>query len=140
MSATSTTKIRRTLGPHSRLLQHGIVGLSIDGRSQDGRFLRHAEASLIAHVGGSPSTTEMMLIRRLSRVMLRIEKFDQKMEAGQFTDHDGRVYNALQNVFLRTITTLGLKPPPPRQLTPQEQLAALTAAARRGRVQLDDDD
>jgi hypothetical protein len=133
-------KIRRTLGPYPRLLTKGIAGTSIDGRSQDGRFLRQFEADLISHVGGKPSTTELLLIRRLARIALRLEKFDAKMETGVWNDIDGRTYGALQGAYLRTLTVLSLKPPPPRQLTPQEQLAALTAAARRGRVQLDDDD
>ena len=134
-------KIRRTLGPHSRLLTKGVVGLSIDGRGVDGRYLRHAEANLIAHLGGNPSTTEMILIRHLARVMLRIEKFHAKLESGEWTDHDGRVFGALQNVLLRSIATLGLKPATARPLTNAETMAALSAAAARGqREHLDEEE
>lgn len=91
MHATSNIKIRRKLGPHSRLLQRGVIGRSIDGRSTEGRYLRDFEARSIQHLGGSPSTTEQLLITRLARIALRIELFEEKMLSGNFTDHDGRV-------------------------------------------------
>lgn len=132
MHATSNIKIRRKLGPHSRLLQRGVIGRSIDGRSTEGRYLRDFEARSIQHLGGSPSTTEQLLITRLARIALRIELFEEKMLSGNFTDHDGRVFGALNGAFLRSLQTLGLRPASERPLSPQEALARIHAVASAG--------
>ena len=94
--AASTANTAR-VGPHSRALRRGVVGDQIDGRSREGRFLRAAEAELIAHVGGSPSFTQRLLIRRAARAMLRLELFDAKLQSGNWSDDDGRTYGGLQN-------------------------------------------
>jgi hypothetical protein len=136
-----TKKIRKKLGPYSRVLERGVIGRSIDGRSTEGRFLRDFEARLVAHLGGSPAISQLLLIRRLARVALRLELFDEKLDAsGGLTDIDGRVYGALHNSYIRLIAALGIQPAPARPLSPSEQLAVLTAAARRGREALDDGD
>jgi hypothetical protein len=53
-------KSRGKLGPYSRRLQRGVIGglREIDGRSAEGRFARHLEAELTAHVGGNPTIVQ----------------------------------------------------------------------------------
>jgi hypothetical protein len=98
----------RRLGAYSRVLERGAIGDSLDGRSREGRFLRAFEASLTEHVGGSPSTTQKILIRRASRALLRLELFDEKMTSG-LTDHDARVYGGLSNTLRLAMRELGLR-------------------------------
>ena len=86
----------RRLGAYSRVLERGALGDTLDGRSREGRFLRAFEASLTEHVGGSPSTTQKVLIRRAARAMPRLKLFHEKLGTG-LTAHDARTYNALQN-------------------------------------------
>ena len=93
------------VGPQSRLLEHG----SLDGRSVEGRFLRAIEAQLSEHVGGRPTVAQHLLISRVARVALRLELYDRKLAAGEFTDHDGRVYNALHNALRLGLREIGMK-------------------------------
>jgi hypothetical protein len=98
------------VGPHSRALRRGAVGDQIDGRSREGRFLRAAEAELIAQTGGEPSFGQRILIRRAARAMLRLELLDAKMAVGSWTDHDARTFGGLSNNLRLTLRELGLKP------------------------------
>ena len=111
MKPTASTPNTVRVGPHSRALRRGVVGDQIDGRSREGRFLRAAEAELIAHVGGEPSFTQRLLIRRAARAMLRLELFDEKLASGNWSDHDGRTYGGLQNAVRLMLRELGLKAP-----------------------------
>ena len=99
----------RPLRPHSRTLDRGVIGSGIDGRSKEGRYLRAVEAELVEHLGGKKSTTQRIAIHRAARLMLRLEIFDQKLTGGEFTSHDARVYNALQNSLRLMLKELGLK-------------------------------
>jgi hypothetical protein len=106
-SAPNTARV----GPHSRALRRGVVGDQIDGRSREGRFLRACEAELVTHVGGSPSITQRLMIRRAARAMLRLELFDAKLASGNWSDHDGRTFGGLQNAVRLMLRELGLKAP-----------------------------
>jgi hypothetical protein len=53
---------RHRLGPHSKAIDRGAVGWSINGRSREGRFLRAYERMLAQHVGGQPSCVQAELI------------------------------------------------------------------------------
>lgn len=109
-SPSSHAKIR-PLGPHSKSLSRGAVGDTIDGRSREGRFLRQAEAELVAQLGREASFGERLLIRRIARAMLQLEKFDEKLSAGgDFTSHDARAFSALGNQIRLGLRDLGLKP------------------------------
>jgi hypothetical protein len=51
--------------------------------------LSQIERELVAQVG-KPSFTQKLLIRRLSRAMLRLEPLDEKHTAGTLSDHDSK--------------------------------------------------
>jgi hypothetical protein len=127
MIAEESRKVARAsrrLGPHSKLLERG----SLDGRSREGRFLRHCEAELAKHVGGKPSIAQRLLISRLARVALRLELFDEKIAAGTLTDHDARVYGALHNSFRLLLREIGMRGAAARATSLAEYLAAKAAA------------
>jgi hypothetical protein len=109
MESTTSRSGIAPLRPHSRTLSRGVIGATIDGRSREGRYLRAIEADLVQHAGGSPSTTQKILIHRCARLMLRLDLFDQRLTAGEMTSHDARTYNALQNSLRLALRDLGLK-------------------------------
>jgi hypothetical protein len=127
MKPVASTANTARLGPHSRALRRGVVGDQIDGRSREGRFLRAAEAELIAHVGGEPSFTQRLLIRRAARAMLRLELLDGKMADGSWTDHDARTFGGLSNNLRLCLRELGLKAVPK-----DKPLSLADIAARHG--------
>jgi hypothetical protein len=97
---------QRKVGPHSRLLRRG----SIDGRSREGRFLAACRAELEAHVGGTPSRTEAVLIDRISWLRLHVTLLDERAAAvGHMSPHDQRAYLAYSNAIVRAMRQLGLK-------------------------------
>src|SRR5690242_4027122 len=104
---------RFRLGPHSRAIDRGGVGWTIDGRSREGRFLAAYEAMLLQHCGSSPSTVQREIIRRCARLALHLELQDEKLMAGEPpTDFAGRQYLAWSNTLTRSLRLLGLQGPP----------------------------
>jgi hypothetical protein len=105
---------------------------SLSGRSREGRYIRALETQLLAHVGGRPSVTERLAIQRLARVSLRLQLFDEKIDAGAaMTDHDSRVYGALHNSFRLLIRELGLKSDAAPKAPSLADVAAQIVAAKR---------
>lgn len=115
------------LGPYSRRLHRGAIGESIDGRSAMGRFIRHLEAELAAHVGGQPSVTQRLLIDRMVKVRLQLDLLDGKLASGEWTPHDSRTYGGLLNAYRLTARELGMQPAAARPLTADEAMAAIHA-------------
>jgi hypothetical protein len=108
MNAVNPHRKLPRLGPESRTLSRGSLGDTVDGRSREGRFLLRVERSLVEQVGGAPSFTQTLLIRRLARAMLRLELHDERLMSGSATDHDARVFSALSNMVRLTARELGL--------------------------------
>jgi hypothetical protein len=96
------------LRAHSRAIRRGSLG-DLDGRSVEGRFLRLIEAELVEQLGGSPTFTQTLAIRRIARLALQAELFDQKMAAGDWTPHDSRTAAGINNAVLRALKDLGLR-------------------------------
>jgi hypothetical protein len=103
---------RKIYGPYSRVLRESPLYRTIDGRSATGRLIRDLEEQLYQHVGGRErsSVTQRLLIDRLIRIKLRIDAFDRRLDAGEWTDLDGRTYGGLQNAYRLCIRELGIKP------------------------------
>lgn len=120
-TAKRTSADRRPFGPYSRRLQRGAIGASLDGRSELGRFVRHLEAELVAHVGGAPSITQKLLIDRIIRTRLQLDALDEKLAAGSFAPHDQRTYGALLNAHRLGLRELGK----PAKAQPQDALQYL---------------
>jgi len=109
METATSQPSKRRVGPYCKALQRGAISNSIDGRSQEDRFLRRVEAELVAHVGGSPSFTQRLLIRRAAKMMLRLELLDDKTKDGALIERDGREYGALTNGLRLALRELGIK-------------------------------
>jgi hypothetical protein len=131
MNAVDSPRKLRALSSESRLFRRGVLGDRVDGRSREGRFLTKCERELVAQVGGAPSFTQRLLIRRLARGMLRLELLDEKMTAGTWTDHDARTFGGLSNAVRLLARELGLKgAPAEKPPSLGDYLAAKTGAAR----------
>jgi hypothetical protein len=121
-------KMRR-LSSESRLLRRGSLGgIGISGRSREGRLLRDTERALIEHVGGSPSFTQKLLIRRISRAVLRLELLDEKVAKGNWSDHDSRVFGGLSNALRLMLREIGVK------AAPQDKALDLDAIIARNKA------
>jgi hypothetical protein len=68
--------------------------------------LRRVEAELAARVGGSPSFTQQLLIRRAAKAMLRLELLDARTKDGSLS---GREYGALTNGLRLMLREFGVK-------------------------------
>ena len=75
----------------------GRFGGRVNGNSAEGRFLAKVERELIAEIGGNPTCSQTLLIKRCSMAMLRLQLLDEKMASGSWTGHDGRMYGGLSN-------------------------------------------
>ena len=117
MNAAESNQSRRRLGPYSRRLQRGAIADLYDGRSADGRFIRHLEAELTQHVGGAPSITQRLLIDRIIKVRIQLDLLDAKLAGGTWTPHDSRTYGGLLNALRLTARELGLERTPERTPT-----------------------
>ena len=116
---------RPRLGPYSRGLHRAAIGKIIDGRSEEGRFLRAYEAMLLRHVGSNPSAVMRQLIIRACRLALYVELMDRRsLIAGGMTEHDRNYYLAWSNALRRTLLAIGIeKPSPPPSQTLGDYLA-----------------
>jgi hypothetical protein len=109
MNAVDPMRKLRKLTSESRVLRRGVLGDRLDGRSREGRFLLQCQRELVTHVGGEPSFTQRLLIRRAARAMLRLELLDEKLTGGTWTDHDARTFGGLTNALRLMLRELGLK-------------------------------
>jgi hypothetical protein len=99
--------------PYSRILDRGAIGSlgKLDGRSAQGRLVRHLEAELVAHIGGNPTIAQRLLIERVIKMRLQLDALDMKLMNGGWTAHDTRTYGGLANAYRLTIRMLdNMKP------------------------------
>lgn len=82
-----------------------------DGRTREARLLRETRAKLIAHVGGTPSATQVMLIDRVAWLTLRLAQFDTLRAGGEAIDDV--LYLAWSNSLSRIMARLGATAPNP---------------------------
>ncbi len=85
-----------------------------DGRSADGRYVRHLEAELLDHLGGPDKVTTPMrlLVERACRLQVQLLAFDRKFRDGSFVPHDARTYAGLTSQYRLLLRELGLKAQP----------------------------
>lgn len=114
---------RYELGPHSRLFSRGAIG-RMNGNSVEAKFIKTIEAALVAHLGGSPSVAQKLLIRRVARAMLQLELLDLKHP---LTDHDLRLASSLDGRVRCGLKVLGMQATPPPAPTLDEIAAEIVA-------------
>jgi hypothetical protein len=122
------TRDQKRLGPYSKRLHRGAIGDIADGRSATGRFIRHLEAELTAHVGGSPTITQRLTISRIIRLQLQMDAFAAKLQDGAWTTQDSRIYGALLNAHRLGLRELGLKAAAAQPVDPMEAIRARLGA------------
>ncbi len=101
----------------------------VSGRSTEGRFLAVSRAELIAHLGGTPSTAQLVLIDRIGFLRLRLAKLDERLvREGDLSESDAKAYLGWNNALARTVRQLGLKATKPAGPDLQSYLASRRAA------------
>jgi len=109
--AGKLSRSQGAIGPYSRALARGSLGVGVDGRSAEGRFARHLEHELTLHVGGEPSIAQKLLIDQAIKIKMQLDALNEKLSSGNWTDHDRRTFGGLLNCFRLTLREIGLKPP-----------------------------
>jgi hypothetical protein len=83
----------------------------IDGRLLEAREERRLIKALTEHVGGRPSATQEILIKRTARFVLMLEVLERRvLETKDFGDLQARQMIALSNSARMNLVALGLKP------------------------------
>jgi hypothetical protein len=118
-------------GPYSRRLEVGIASL-IDGNTAEGNFARQLEVELIAHVGGLPTITQRLLIDRTVSIMLKIERFEAKIDSGEWTAHDSRTYGGLNNALRLMLRALDAGRPPKARAPSLAEVIARDRVSKEG--------
>jgi hypothetical protein len=123
---TSSPAKKQRIGPHSRAFKDGSLGLSIDGRSSEGRYIRRVIAELSAQLGRDPTFGEQLLIRRAARASLILDLFDSKiMSGGAWTAVDSNTMGGVAGSLRLILRELGLKPvAPPKKVDLATYLAS----------------
>ena len=94
--------------------------------------MRRIETELVEQLGGAPTFTQILAIRRIARLSLQAESFDTKLATG-WTPHDARTAAGINNAVLRALRDLGLKNKAAEKAVPTiAEIAARHAKAAEG--------
>lgn len=111
----------RRPGPPLGGTSRDAVLAGLDPRSPEGRFLARTKRELVAHLGGKPTATQVLMIEAAARLRLRLWLLDAKAFAsgGDVSDTDTKRYSWHAGSLLRVLRDLGLaeaaKPVAPRR-------------------------
>ena len=87
----------------------------VDGRSKEALFMQRLRKELLAHVGGSPSATQRLLVERAVRLSMQVELMDERFfKDGELSDRNNRQLLAWSNALTRTLSKLGINPTKPK--------------------------
>jgi hypothetical protein len=82
----------------------------IDGRRAEARFMKRVRQELTAHCGGTPSSTQQILINRAAALSLRLHLMDKEAAASWgLSEKNGREYLCWNNALVRLLRSLGLE-------------------------------
>lgn len=99
------------VGPHTRR----DLLTQLDRRSHQARLVRAFREELAAHVGGSPSAIQRVLIDRAAVLQLRIALMDRDtLATGAISERNGREYVVWTNSLTRVLAAIG----PPAKTSP----------------------
>ncbi|MGI4951185.1 MAG: hypothetical protein ACRYGM_05220 [Janthinobacterium lividum] len=92
--------------------------------------MRVARAEMVAHLGGKPSATQLVLVDEAAWIRLHLAQLKAKTAAGhQMTEHDSRHYMAWSNSLSRLMRQLGLQGKAERAPSLGEYVAQRSAMA-----------
>jgi len=100
----------RRIGPYSRVFDRTLKGgISLDGRTVEGKFSSQLRRALFAYLGcenQQPSIVQQLMVEQIVAVRVQLNALNAKMalHPESWTDHDRRALNALGNQL-----RLGLK-------------------------------
>lgn len=96
------------LGPYSKQANLG----NLDGRTREARLVKSLRLELTAQIGGSPTTTQQVLISQAALLQLRIALMDRDSpKIGELTERNQVQYLAWTNSLSRCLRDLGMEPP-----------------------------
>ena len=81
----------------------------LDRRTKEARLLQSLRRELVAHVGGFPSTTQMLLIDQACALQLRLALMDKETyKVGAMTERNQVQYLAWSGSLQRVLRQIGL--------------------------------
>ena len=91
-------------GPYSKRLRR------LDGRTREGQREREVIAELTAHLGGKPTTPQLILVQRVAKLLVVIELLERRLiEKGEVSDFAGRQYLAWVNTLRLLLQLIGIE-------------------------------
>jgi hypothetical protein len=82
----------------------------LDGRTREAQRGRDVIADLTAHLGGSPSVPQRILIQRIAKLLVVIEVLERRLiEKGEVGDLAGRQYLAWVNSIRLLLQVIGIE-------------------------------
>jgi hypothetical protein len=97
------------LGPYSK----SATLAKLDRRTKEARLLQSLRRELVAHVGGFPSTTQMLLIDQACALQLRLALMDKETyKVGAMTERNQVQYLAWSGSLQRVLRQIGLTAAP----------------------------
>jgi hypothetical protein len=82
----------------------------LDGRLLEAKNEKRFVAALTEHIGGRPSITQEILIKRTARLLIMIGQLERRMiESNELGDLGGRQIVALHNALRLSLTALGIE-------------------------------
>ena len=94
--------------------RRGIV--YVDGRSKEGRLLRHIRKGILEHLtanGAEPTLVQYSLAERAAWIELKLALLDEKQIAGTFSEFDSKNYYAAVGALRRLYREIGITKPAP---------------------------
>jgi len=85
-------------------------------------MMRHMEAELLRHIGGTPSFVQRLQVEQTVKVRMRLDAFEARPQA-EWTDLDSRTYGGLLNRYRLMLRDLGLHPSTGRGSSLSDHLA-----------------
>ena len=95
------------------------------------RFARDRWRRLIAHLGGSATDVQKILLGRLIDLEWEAARLAARRDEGKISDHDYRVFMALQNHVRLLGRELGLKAEPKERVPTLEEVAEQILAEKQ---------
>jgi hypothetical protein len=98
--------------PHIGPYSSNAILSKPDGRTKEARLVASLRSELIAHVGGSPTVAERMMIDQACELQLRIAKMNREfMRDGEHADGDSQTFLGLNDSLTGLLRILSNKVP-----------------------------
>jgi hypothetical protein len=126
---------RRYLQPFVKTFDRALLGnfTLLDGRTHQYRLARDLTAELVDYLGNDPTLPQRLLIERIVKLTVHLDKLEERMTAGDWTAHYQQAHTRLSNSHRLAMRELEKMKPRDRAAEPGlEDLVELHQQRSRG--------